>query len=246
MQTHGTVSERAGAGGLRVLLVEDEPEMARHMAANVAAQGHWPQVAGDGLEALALGASQTFDVMVVDRLLPRMDGLSLVRSLRARGVRTPVIFLTALGTVADRVAGLEAGGDDYLVKPFAIDELLARMKALRRRSQEGSGASTRLSCGELVMDRLLRQVRVGAVEVELLPLEYRILEVLLLNAGQPVTRMMLFEQVWGIHFDPRTNLVETHISRMRAKLEPAGGGPLIRTVRGAGYMVDPARAPSAA
>jgi two-component system OmpR family response regulator len=184
--------------------------------------------------------------MIVDRLLPGLDGLSLVRALRARGVRTPVLFLTALGTVADRVAGLEAGGDDYLVKPFAFDELYARVKALKRRSAESRGEPTRLACGDVVMDRLTRQVRVGGAEVDLLPLEYRLLEVLWLNAGQPVTRMMLFEQVWGFHFDPRTNIVETHISRMRAKLEAAGGAPLVRTIRGVGYVVDPVGAPSIA
>jgi two-component system OmpR family response regulator len=231
---------------LRVLIVEDEPEVACHVAASFTAEGHVAQVCADGADALNLGADQAFDVMIVDRLLPGLDGLSLVRALRARGVRTPVLFLTALGTVADRVAGLEAGGDDYLVKPFAFDELYARVKALKRRSAESRGEPTRLACGDVVMDRLTRQVRVGGAEVDLLPLEYRLLEVLWLNAGQPVTRMMLFEQVWGFHFDPRTNIVETHISRMRAKLEAAGGAPLVRTIRGVGYVVDPVGAPSIA
>jgi two-component system OmpR family response regulator len=246
MQAFRTLDVAPGAHcapGLRLLIVEDEPEMAGHMAAGLAAEGHFAQVSGDGLDALSLCAGQAFDVMIVDRLLPRLDGLSLVRALRGRGVRTPVLFLTALGTVADRVAGLEAGGDDYLVKPFAFDELHARVKALKRRSAENRGEPTRLESADLVMDRLARQVRVGGVEVDLLPLEYRLLEVLLLNAGQPVTRMMLFEQVWGFHFDPRTNIVETHISRMRAKLEAAGGRPVIRTIRGTGYVVDAAAQP---
>jgi len=226
--------------GPRILIVEDDPEVAAHTAGGLAAEGWLADVCGDGLEALAKVGEQPFDVIVVDRLLPGLDGLTLVRALRTRGVDASVLMLTALGTVADRVAGLEAGADDYLVKPFAFDELNARVKALQRRNAPGRSEPTRLACHGLVMDRLAREVRVKGVEVELLPLEYRLLEVLLLNAGQPVTRMMLFEQVWGFHFDPRTNIVETHISRMRAKLDAAGGPPLVRTLRGVGYLVDPA------
>lgn len=249
MQALCALDAPQGAGaarGLRILIVEDEPHLAREVAAGFVAEGHAPHLAADGLHALSLCTEAAFDVMIVDRLLPRLDGVALVRALRTRGITTPVLFLTALGTVADRVSGLEAGGDDYLVKPFAFDELLARVKALRRRSAQGAGEPTRLACGGLVMDRLAREVRIGGALVDLLPTEYRLLEVLLLNAGQPVTRMMLFEQVWGIHFDPRTNIAETHISRMRAKLEAAGGSPLIRTVRGVGYLVDPLGAASVA
>jgi two-component system OmpR family response regulator len=209
------------------------------MAGRLAACGHRVEVVGDGLEALSAGASQAFDVMIVDRLLPGMDGLSLVRALRMRGIETPAIFVTALGAVADRVAGLESGGDDYLVKPFDFEELHARVRALGRRSAETPREATRLVCEDLVMDRLARDVRRGGRLIDLMPLEYRLLEMLLLNAGQPVTRMMLLEQVWGFHFDPRTNIVETHISRMRAKVERPGEPPLIRTKRGSGYLIGP-------
>ncbi|MDB5465334.1 MAG: two component transcriptional regulator, winged helix family [Phenylobacterium sp.] len=241
MQTAGTIPNAAPAAlraaGLRLLLVEDEPEAARDMADSLAAEGHQVEVVGDGLKALGAGSTGTFDVMIVDRLLPGLDGLSLLRALRTRGIGTPALFLTALGTLADRVAGLECGADDYLVKPFAFEELHARVKALTRRSPEKRREPTRLECEDLVMDRLARQVRRAGEVIDLLPLEYLLLEVLLLNAGEPVTRMMLLEQVWGFHFDPRTNIVETHISRMRSKLERGDGRPLIRTVRGAGYVI---------
>jgi two-component system OmpR family response regulator len=238
MHSAGSIPNAAfTAAGLRLLLVEDEPQAASDMAGSLAAEGHQVEVVGDGLKALGAGSSGTFDVMIVDRLLPGLDGLSLVRALRTRGVGTPALFLTALGTVADRVAGLESGADDYLVKPFAFDELHARVKALTRRRPEKRRDPTRLECEDLVMDRLARQVYRAGEAIDLLPLEYSLLEVLLLNAGQPVTRMMLLEQVWGFHFDPRTNIVETHISRMRPKLERGGRGALIRTVRGAGYVI---------
>jgi two-component system OmpR family response regulator len=233
------------AAGLRLLLVEDEPEVAREMASSLSAHGHRVAVVGDGLAALHAGSAEAFDVIIVDRLLPGMDGLSLLRALRTRGVGTPALFVTALGSVAHRVAGLESGADDYLVKPFAFDELHARVRALGRRAEDARREATRLQCDDLVMDRLAREVRRGDREIELLPLEYRLLEVLLLNAGQPVTRMMLLEQVWGLHFDPRTNIVETHISRMRAKLDQAGTRPLIRTIRGAGYVIGAAPAKDA-
>lgn len=235
----------AGAAALSILLVEDEPDAARHTANGLAAHGYQVEVLGDGLQALQAGSAQPFDVMIVDRMLPGMDGLSLVSALRTRGVATPALFLTALGSVADRVKGLESGGDDYLVKPFAFDELHARVKALARRAADGRREATRLECADLVMDRIAREVRRGGAPVELLPLEYRLLEVLLLNAGQPVTRMMLLEQVWGLHFDPGTNIVETHLSRMRAKLERPGAPPLIRTRRGVGYLIGPAPQPGA-
>jgi two-component system OmpR family response regulator len=242
MQAAGIADAAAAAptaAGLRLLLIEDEAEVARHMASSLTARGHRVQVVGDGEAALSAGSAEAFDVMIVDRLLPGMDGLSLVRALRARGVGTPALFVTALGAVADRVAGLESGADDYLVKPFAFDELHARVRALSRRRVEARRESTRLQCEDLVLDRLTREVRRGDRPIELLPLEYQLLEVLLLNAGQPVTRMMLLEQVWGFHFDPRTNIVETHISRMRAKLDQPGAPALIRTIRGAGYVIGP-------
>jgi len=228
----------AAATGLRLLVVEDDAEVARRMESSLVAHGHQVAVVGDGLQALTAGSAEPFDVLIVDRLLPGMDGLSVVRALRTRGVATPALFVTALGAVADRVAGLESG-DDYLVKPFAFDELHARVRALGRRAGDMRREPTRLQCEDLVMDRLAREVRRAGREIELLPLEYRLLEALLLNAGQPVTRTMLLEQVWGFHFDPRTNIVETHMSRMRAKVETPGAPPLIRTKRGAGYVIAP-------
>ncbi|HZZ33764.1 MAG TPA: response regulator transcription factor [Phenylobacterium sp.] len=236
----GGATATTAPAGLRLLIVEDEPEVAKDLARNFAARGHRPEVVGDGVAGLRAGSDGDFDVMVVDRLLPGMDGLSLVRALRARGIATPALLVTALGSVAHRVDGLESGADDYLVKPFDFDELHARVKALGRRASDARREPTRLQYEDLVMDRLARTVRRGDREIELLPLEYRLLEVLLLNAGEPVTRMMLLEQVWGLHFDPRTNIVETHISRMRAKLDHDGAEPLIRNRRGLGYMIGPA------
>ncbi|THD57311.1 response regulator transcription factor [Phenylobacterium sp.] len=237
---HRGASATSATVGLRLLIVEDEPEVARDMSRNLAARGHQLKVVGDGLAALRAGCYDEFDVMIVDRLLPGMDGLSVVRALRARGVGTPALLVTALGAVAHRIDGLEGGADDYLVKPFDFDELHARVKALGRRASNARHEPTRLQYEDLVMDRLARTVRRGDREIELLPLEYRLLEVLLLNAGEPITRMMLLEQVWGLHFDPRTNIVETHISRMRGKLDPDGTEPLIRTRRGIGYLIGPA------
>jgi two-component system OmpR family response regulator len=181
---------------------------------------------GDGL----------FDVLIIDRMLPGADGLEVLRQLRARGVETPALFLTAMGSVADRVAGLQGGGDDYVVKPLAAEELVARVQALAKRGQRAA-APTRLTCGDVELDRLERRVSRAGQPVALLPLEFRLLELLMLARGQPLTRKMLLEQVWGFHFDPRTNIVETHISRLRAKLTEAGGAAPIQTIRGAGYAI---------
>ena len=246
MQTLGAIEAPVAEHGrreLRILLVEDDIGVATEMATGLGDEGHAVDVVGDGLAALDATAAGGFDVLIVDRMLPRLNGETLVRALRTRGVRTPVRFVTALGTIADRVAGLESGADDYLVKPFAIEELHARVRALGRRSREGEDEPIRLRCSDLVMNRLDRTVFWAGQEIELLPLEYRLLEVLLLHAGQPVTRMMLLEQVWGFRFDPRTNIVETHISRMRSKLENAGGQRLIRTIRGSGYVITPPAPP---
>jgi two-component system OmpR family response regulator len=182
--------------------------------------------------------SGRFKVIVVDRLLPQMDGLELVRTLRAHEAPTPVILLTALGAVADRVAGLEGGADDYLVKPFSQAELNARVTALARRPALGGQARTTLQVGDLSLDRLDRMISRSGRPIELLPLEFKLLEFLMLNRGRPVTRAMLLERVWGFNFDPQTNIVETHLSRLRGKLSPAGEPPLIRTIRGVGYVID--------
>jgi two-component system OmpR family response regulator len=226
-----------GRPRLRVLIVEDDVAAAQHMADDLAGFGLEVVVLHDGAAALAPGQGDgPFDVLILDRMLPGHDGLSVLEALRARGVETPALFVTAMGAVADRVAGLDAGGDDYVVKPVDALELHARVQALARRHQRAPEAAA-LTCGDLELDRLARTARRGEETIPLLPLEYRLLEVLLLARGQAVTRKMLLEQVWGFRFDPRTNIVETHICRLRAKLEGAGRAPLIRTIRGAGYVL---------
>ncbi|THD61085.1 MAG: response regulator transcription factor [Phenylobacterium sp.] len=224
---------------MRVLIVEDDVEAAQHMADDLAARGIEAALVHDGLQALEPGVGDgAFDVLIVDRMLPGRDGLSVLKALRQRGVETPALFLTAMGAVADRVMGLQAGGDDYVVKPIDSEELAARVQALaRRRVRPAAPETTALTCGDLELDRLQRKVRRGGQPIALLPLEYRLLEFLLLSRGQPVTRKMLLEEVWGFRFDPRTNIVETHISRLRAKLSEGGAAPLIHTIRGAGYVI---------
>lgn len=207
------------------------------MADDLAGFGLEVTLIHDGEAALAPGAGDgSYDVLIIDRMLPGCDGLELLRRLRERGVETPALFLTAMGSVADRVAGLQGGGDDYVVKPVDCQELNARVQVLAKRGAR-AGDPTLLTCSDLEFDRLQRKVWRGGQVVSLLPLEYRLLEFLLLSRGQPVTRKMLLEQVWGFHFDPRTNIVETHISRLRSKLDETGGPPLIHTIRGAGYVV---------
>ncbi|MDR3511420.1 MAG: response regulator transcription factor [Caulobacteraceae bacterium] len=221
----------------RVLVVEDDPDTLGYIADGLEQNGWRVATADDGDSGLLQATDQAFDVIVVDRLLPKLDGLSLVRRLRERRVQTPVIFLTALGAIADRVSGLDGGGDDYLVKPFSLVELNARVSALARRPALGAAERTVLEVEDVVLDRLTRTVRRAGAPVDLLPMEYRLLEFLMLHRGRPVTRTMLLEQVWGFDFDPRTNIVETHISRLRGKITPPGASPLITTLRGAGYVI---------
>jgi two-component system OmpR family response regulator len=222
---------------LRVLIIEDDREAARHMADDLAASGVEAEVLHDGAAALEPGMGDgPFDVLIIDRMLPRCDGLTLLRTLRERGVETPALFVTAMGAVADRVAGLQGGGDDYVVKPVDAAELSARVHVLAKRRARAA-EPTSLICADLELNRLQRQVWRGGRPIPLMPLEYRLLEFLLLSRGQPVTRKILLEQVWGFRFDPRTNIVETHISRLRAKLAEGGGSPLIHTIRGAGYVI---------
>ena len=226
-----------GAGvSLRVLVVEDDRASAAEIAARLGDDGVEVELAHDGPTGLCAAIDGDFQVIVLDRMLPGFDGLSLLTQLRGAGAETPVLFLTALGTVSDRVAGLEGGGDDYLVKPFSFAELTARVNALGRRSAKSADALT-LRAGALSLDRLSRVARCHAREVELLPLEFKLLEVLALNAGRVVTRAMLLEKVWGFHFDPRTNIVETHISRLRRKIDRPEEPSLISHVRGAGYVL---------
>jgi len=227
----------SGRPPLRVLIIEDDVEAAQHMADDLAGFGVETTVLHDGADALAPGMGDgPFDVLIIDRMLPGCDGLALLRRLRERGVETPALFLTAMGSVADRVEGLQGGGDDYVVKPVDSEELSARVQVLAKRRARAS-APTVLTCADVELDRLQRKVQCAGQPITLLPLEYKLLEFLLLSRGQPVTRKMLLEQVWGFHFDPRTNIVETHICRLRAKLEDAGGAPIIRTIRGAGYVI---------
>ncbi len=235
-----TVSQR----GLSVLLIEDERELAANTAAWLEARGWTVAIAADGEEGFDCALKNNFDVLMVDRMLPSLDGLSLVAKLRAHGSRTPALFVTAMGSVADRVAGLEGGGDDYLVKPFSFEEMRARLHILARRGVAQTPAAqdhgeTKLHVHDVILDRLQRSVSRGDRAMDLLPLEFKLLEFLMLHAGQVVTRMMLLQKVWGFKFDPRTNIVETHISRLRAKLDANGAAPLITTVRGAGYLIRP-------
>ncbi|MGE3711895.1 MAG: response regulator transcription factor [Hyphomicrobiaceae bacterium] len=221
---------------MRVLLIEDDQETVRYLVKALGESGHPADAAGDGEEGLAMARDGQYDVLIVDRMLPERDGLSIVRSLRAEGVRTPVLFLSALGEVDDRVKGLKAGGDDYLTKPFAISELLARIEALARRAQPEE-VMPRYVVGDLVLDRLSRRVMRAEQPIQLQPREFRLLEYLMKNAGQIVTRTMLLEQVWDYHFDPQTNVIDVHISRLRSKIDKGFDEPLLHTVRGAGYMI---------
>lgn len=222
---------------MRILVAEDEIGTARYVARGLEELGHVVDLVHDGRDAFMLATGEAYDVLIVDRMLPGMDGLSMVRALRTTGDLAPVLFLTALDGVSDRVAGLEAGGDDYLVKPFEFIELAARVNALARRPRTDP-VETELVAGPLRIDLLSRKVTRSGRVIELQPQEYRLLEYLMRHAGRVVTRTMLLEGVWGFHFDPRTSVVETHISRLRSKLDAAGEPLAIRTIRGAGYVVD--------
>lgn len=200
--------------------------------------GHVVDLATDGLEGYAQAREGQHDVLIVDRMLPKLDGLSLISSLREQKVETPCLILSALGQVDDRVKGLRAGGDDYLVKPYAFSELLARVEVLSRRRRGASrGEETVYRVGDLELDRLSHNVTVGGREVTLQPREFRLLEYLMKHAGQVVTRTMLLENVWDYHFDPQTNVIDVHISRLRSKIDKGRATPLLHTVRGAGYMI---------
>ena len=222
---------------MRILVVEDDAETAAYIARGLREAGHVVDRAADGQEGLFLATGGRYDVMVVDRMLPKLDGLSLVRALCAAKVATPALFLTARGGVGDRVEGLEAGGDDYLVKPFAFAELLARINALARRPPPREEPPTVLRVADLEMDLLKRTVTRAGRRIDLQPREFRLLEYLMRHAGQVVTRTMLLEGVWDFHFDPKTSVVETHISRLRAKVDKGFDRELIHTVRGAGYVI---------
>ena len=224
---------------MRFLLIEDDPQTSRFIRKGLEEAGHVVDHAGDGKQGLLLALDADHDAVVVDRMLPGLDGLSIVRSLRAAGRTTPVLVLSALGEVDDRVEGLRAGGDDYLVKPFALVELSARLEALLRRGGGAGGAApaTRLAVADLEMDLLARTVTRAGRDIELKPREFRLLEHLMRHAGQVVTRTMLLEAVWDYHFDPQTNVIDVHVSRLRRKIDRDFSAPLIHTVRGAGYVI---------
>jgi two-component system OmpR family response regulator len=223
---------------MRVLVIEDDTATADYIARGLQEIGHVVQVARNGRDGLFLGLNESFDAIIADRMLPGPDGLSILRALRASGLRTPVLIVTAMAEVEARVDGLDAGADDYLAKPFAFSELRARLDAMTRRGGETSeGEQALLRVADLEMNLLRRTVRRGTQKVELLPTEFRLLEFMMRHQGQVLTRTMLLERVWDFNFDPSTNVVDVHMSRLRRKLD-AAGPPLIRTVRGAGYMID--------
>lgn len=221
---------------MRILVVEDDIEAQRYLVNGLKEAGHVVDDAGDGETGLTLALSRPYDVAIIDRMLPRKDGLQLVEELREHANTTPVLFLSALSEVDDRVKGLKAGGDDYLTKPYAFVELMARIDALMRRRQP-SAVKTRLLVGDLELDLLTRTAKRGNTVIDLQPREFRLLEYLMRHASQVVTRTMLLESVWEYHFDPQTNVIDVHISRLRAKIDKGFDMPLLHTVRGAGYMI---------
>ncbi|HSY04732.1 MAG TPA: response regulator transcription factor [Steroidobacteraceae bacterium] len=221
---------------MHILLIEDDLESARLLVKGLSESGYHVDHAADGRDALARATAGQFDLIVSDRMLPHLDGLAIIELLRARGVGTPVLVLSALGAVDDRVRGLKAGGDDYLTKPFAFAELLARIEALLRRRPQAPRA-TRLQIEDLEFDLLARRVTRGGRELELTARELKLLEFLMRRAGQVVTRTMLLEGVWDLHFDPQSNLIDVHISRLRQAIDRGSDQPLIHTVRGSGYVL---------
>ena len=221
---------------MRVLVIEDDAETGSYLRRGLREQGHVVDIATNGRDGLFMATSEAYDILIVDRMLPDLDGLSVVKTARATGLKTPVLFLTTMSGVGDRVEGLEAGADDYLVKPFAFAELSARINALARRPPMAQ-VETVLKVADLEMDLISREVRRAGLDIDLQPREFRLLEYLMRNAGRVVTRTMLLESVWDFHFDPKTNIVETHISRLRSKIDRGFDTELIETVRGSGYIL---------
>ncbi len=222
---------------MRILVIEDDADAASYLAKAFGEAGHAVDRAADGLEGYALAQDGGYDVLVVDRLLPKLDGLSLIGGLRQQKIETPVLILSALGQVDDRVKGLRAGGDDYLSKPYAFSELLARVEILARRKSADTGEPTVYRVGPLELDRLAHKLTRSGRDIVLQPREFRLLEFLMRHAGQVVTRTMLLEHVWDYHFDPQTNVIDVHISRLRSKIDKGSDAPLLQTVRGSGYMI---------
>lgn len=223
---------------MRLLLIEDDQEVADYICKGLKESGHAIDHAPDGRQGLILATTGNYEVLVVDRMLPELDGLTLIKTLRGAGNTTPVLILSALGQVDDRVQGLRSGGDDYLIKPFAFSELLARIEVLQRRLQLNTTQETKLAAADLEIDLLSRKVTRNGHVIDLQAREYRLLEYILKHKGQVVTRTMLLENVWDYHFDPQTNIIDVHISRLRHKIDKNSEKPLIRTIRGTGYIID--------
>ncbi|MCL5778271.1 response regulator transcription factor [Limibaculum sp. FT325] len=222
----------------RILLVEDDAETRDYIARGLTQAGYLVEATGSGRDGLYLATGGGFDALVLDRMLPDLDGLSLLKSARAAGVAQPAILLTAMSAIDERVRGLRAGADDYLVKPFSFAELEARLEAVLRRPAEPRGeVETALACGDLALDLIARRAERAGRQIELQPREFQILEFLMRRQGRIVTRTMLLEGIWDYHFDPRTNVIDVHVSRLRRKIDAEGEAPLIHTVRGAGYMM---------
>ncbi|MEG9883789.1 MAG: response regulator transcription factor [Hyphomicrobiales bacterium] len=225
---------------MRILVVEDDVQAAHYLIEGLRQSGHVADHVGDGEQGIEVARDGLHDMLIIDRLLPGLDGLAVVETLRREGIATPVLILSALGDVDDKVDGLRAGGDDYLPKPYVFAELLARVESLARRKTP-TETKTRLVVGPLEMDLLSRRVRRARREIILQPREFRLLEYLMKNAGRVVTRTMLLEKLWDYHFDPQTNVIDVHISRLRAKIDRGFDEPLLHTIRGAGYLL---RAPA--
>lgn len=223
---------------MKILLIEDDRDTANYVASGLRKAGHWVEVAADGLVGLSAARTRSHDLAVIDRMLPEMDGVDLVKALRSEGIEIPILFLTTMSGVRDRVDGLEAGADDYLTKPFALAELVARVNSLARRTKRvGAEIKTHLRVGDIEADLITRTVTRAGQRIDLQPQEFRILEYLMRHAGQVVTRTMLLENVWQLHFDPKTNIVESHMSRLRGKLDRGVERDAIQTIRGAGYLL---------
>ena len=221
----------------KILLIEDDQQTASYIVKGLGEEGMTVDHAANGRDGLFHATDGGYDAIILDRMLPQMDGMAVLGALRAGGIHTPVLMLSALAAVDDRVAGLTAGSDDYLTKPFAFAELLARLKLMLRRGGGGAQPTTQLACGDLEMDLLSRKVKRGARAIDLQPREFRLLEYLLRHKEQVVTRTMLLEGVWDYHFDPGTNVIDVHVSRLRRKIDDGEGATLIHTVRGAGYRL---------
>lgn len=223
---------------MRILVIEDDKDVSTYIAKGLTQEGHNVDTALTGKDGLFLATTENYDVMVIDRMLPGLDGLTIIRTMRGSGNNTPALILSALGEVDDRVKGLRSGGDDYLVKPFSFSELMARLEVLSRRSSANRDQVTRLTAGDLELDLLSRRVMRSGKPVDLQSREFALLEYMLRHKGQIVTRTMLLEKVWNYHFDPQTNVIDVHISRLRSKIDKGFDVPLIKTMRGAGYIIE--------